>query len=200
MDTESKIELELQAATKIVQKKNEDPQKYLLRLMLAVTKLLDPEWEALSTESQEWVNCAAEIARTNKTDGLKFGDKGYKELEDFPDFEDVVDIKEDDDVNEEATVDNEEEPVKPKKEKPQAKQEAKSEKAETSSGAPRKVSACHMIKKLVVKKPKITVAELSEKLKADGLKVSDVTIATLRSDLRDTLRVMNELKLGEFVL
>ena len=57
-----------------------------------------------------------------------------------------------------------------------------------------------MIKKIVVKNPTITVTDLSEKLKADGLKVSDVTIATLRSDLRDTLRVLNELKLGNFTL
>lgn len=187
MAIESKIEQELQTATKIAQKKNEDPQKYLTRLALAVTKLKDPEWEALSSEGQEWVNGAAEVIKSNKTTSAVLGDKNYVELEDFPDFEEVHDEQ----VDDSSHPDDEEEAPAPKKPEP---------KKNEVHVAPRKQSACHMIKKIVVKKPKITVAELSEKLKADGLKVSDVTIATLRSDLRDTLRVMNELNLGKFEL
>lgn len=64
----------------------------------------------------------------------------------------------------------------------------------------KRTSACHVIKMMVVKKPSITVQDLSEKLKAKNLKVSDVTIATIRSDTRDTLRVLNELELGTFHL
>jgi hypothetical protein len=43
----------------------------------------------------------------------------------------------------------------------------------------------------VVKNPKISVEDLAAKLKGMDLKVSDVTIATIRSDTRDTLRVTN---------
>lgn len=64
----------------------------------------------------------------------------------------------------------------------------------------RKSSACHVIKTLVVKKPTITVQEIADKLKSNEMKVSNVTIATLRSDTRDTLRVVNELGIGEFKL
>lgn len=64
----------------------------------------------------------------------------------------------------------------------------------------RKASACHTIKTLVVKNPKISVADLEAQLKALDLKVSNVTIATLRSDMRDTLRVMNEVGVAQFEL
>jgi hypothetical protein len=103
------------------------------------------------------------------------------ELEDFPDYEEV-----------ESTDEEQEEVVaKPVKEEvPVRKKEY----------APRKVSACHMVKKIVVKNPTISISDLSEKLKGDGLKISDVTIATLRSDVRDTLRILNELELGTFAL
>lgn len=101
--------------------------------------------------------------------------KNSKDIADFPDAEEEV-----------------VEPT-PKKEKETAK-------ASTAIHSNRKVSACHRIKTLVAKKPTITVAELSEKLKGQGLKVSDVTIATLRSDFRDSLRVLNELEMGKYVL
>lgn len=64
----------------------------------------------------------------------------------------------------------------------------------------RKASACHTLKKFVAQNPAITVAELSDKLSSEGFKVTDVTIATLRSNVRDILRVLNELNLGNFVL
>lgn len=185
MSQVSQIEQDLLAATKLPEKKNEPQQKYLTRLMLATTKLPDVDWEGLSTEAQEWVNSGAEAHKAKDA------------LEDFPDYEEVEDEPADEEADDEADEEVEEEKA-PVEAKP--KKEEKPVKESYASPAPRKVSACHMIKKIVVKKPKITVAELSEKLKADGLKVSDVTIATLRSDLRDTLRVLNELKMGEFVL
>ena len=172
----SAIENELLKVSTLKPKKNEDRQKYLTRVMLAVAKLPDPDWEALSKEAQDWTNNQAQAHKR----------KG--ELEDFPDYEEVA---EEEQVDEEVDEEQEEAPKpKPKAEKPVKEKEY----------APRKISACHMIKKIVVKDPKISVADLSEQLKNDGLKVSDVTIATLRSDLRDTLRVMNELGLGSFSL
>jgi hypothetical protein len=179
---ESAIEKELCEAAVVKEKKNEDRQKYLSRLMRAVSKLPDPEWEALSKEAQDWNNGAAEAH--------KAGD----ELEDFPDYEEV-------ELDEEEAV----EEVAPKTEAKKAV--AKPDKAAKSTGnrtsepsGTRKVSACHTIKKIVVKNPTITVAQLSEQLKEAGLKVSEVTIATLRSDLRDTLRVLNEVGVGKFSL
>lgn len=162
----SAIEKELLGATKLKAKKGEDRQVYLKRLMKAVYALKDPEWEALSTEAQDWQNGAAEQNKAGAT------------IPDFPDLE-VVD----------ETDEEEAPPPKPEK------------KAPAKAASPqRKASACHTIKTLVVKNPKISVADLEAQLKDLDLKVSNVTIATLRSDMRDTLRVMNEVGVGQFEL
>jgi hypothetical protein len=101
--------------------------------------------------------------------------EAYKAKDDLAEFPDI-------EVDEQADEEQEEKPARKKE------------------YAPRKVSACHMVKKIVVKNPTISISDLSEQLKGDGLKISDVTIATLRSDVRDTLRILNELELGEFSL
>lgn len=185
----SEIEMELLVASSLKLKKDEDRQDYLTRLMKAVSKLKDPEWELLSKEAKDWNNDAAEAY------------KGGVALAEFPDLEEESSA--DDPIDEEVDEEDEAPPVKQAVKKPEKEAKPAKEKEASKpqvSAAPRKVSACHTIKKMVVKKPSITVAELSEKLKAEGLKVSDVTIATLRSDLRDTLRVLNELNIGEFTL
>jgi outer membrane biosynthesis protein TonB len=195
--SESKIENELlEAAGALFKtKKHETRPEYLHRLCNVIAKKISNEaWEALSQEAQDWNNDTAE-ALTNG-----------KEAIDFPDLAAA------DPVDEEVDEEAEEVVAKPKANTKQQKEQAapkekekvvaKPDKAKTSVApqGTRKVSACHTIKKLVVKNPKISVSELSEQLKEDGLKVSDVTIATLRSDLRDTLRVLNELEIAKFVL
>jgi hypothetical protein len=186
----SAIEQELLEATVLKLKRKEERQAYLTRLMLATAKLPDPEWEQLSTEAQEWTNGAAEAHKAGAA------------LEDFPDYEEPEDEEVDEEAEEEE-AEEEKAPVAAKgngmKAKPE-KQVASPKIQPAQQAGVRKVSACHTIKKMVVKKPTITVSEIAEQLKESGLKVSDVTIATLRSDLRDTLRVLNELKIGEFVL
>lgn len=158
MSVQSEIEKELLAATKMKSKKDEDRQSYLVRLMRSGAKLADADWEALSSEAQDWNNGAAE------------SHKGGRKIDDFPDL---------------PEVDEEPEEIV---EKPKAERVG------------RKSSACHVIKTMVVRKPSISVAELIEKLKGKSLKISDVTVATIRSDTRDTLRVLNELELGTFHL
>jgi len=161
----SEIEKELLAVSKVKKKTpGEDHQKYLTRLMKAVSKVSDDDWEQLSEEAKGWNNGAAELHKA----GAK--------LENFPDYDG-------------PEIEAEEEKA-PEEEAPPPKRAPKA----------RKTSACHTIKTLVAKKPSITVDDLSEKLKSSGMKVSDVTIATLRSDTRDTLRVLNELGIGEFKL
>ena len=182
---ESKTENELLKVAGLKPKKGEERQAYLIRLLKAVSdpkKVTDDIWEGLTKESQDWTNAAAEEYKAGRP------------VEDFTDYE-----EEDDDppVDEEV---NEEEEEAPPPVKTKAKKEEKPKAAKSESAPTRKVSACHMIKKIVVKDPKITVADLSAQLKEQGLKVSDVTISTLRSDLRDTLRVMNELKMCAFEL
>lgn len=160
----SEIENELLAATKLKLKAGEDRQEQLKKIMRAVYKLSSEDWEALTSEAQEWYNGAAE----NNKAGAKFDE-----------FVDMPEIK------------VEEEP----EEAPPAKT------VNTNNvRVGRKSSACHVIKMFVIKDPKITIPDLSAKLKTKGLKVSDLTVSSLRSDVRDTLRVLNELELGNFEL
>lgn len=171
MPRESKIEKELLAATGLKTKKTEVRQAYLKRVMLATAKLENDPWENLTTPAQEWTNGGAEAYRA--------GD----EVEDFPDYSEPDNNPPMDEEAEEEVVE-----AKPKKKEKEPVQQV------------RKISACHTIKKIVVNDPSISVADLAAKVKESGLKVSDVTVATLRSDTRDTLRVLNEAKLGTFVL
>ena len=188
----SKIETELLEATGLKEKKTEKRQDYLGRLCRSVAKVPDEVWEGLSTAAQNWNNAAAERLK----DGGNIVDFSDVKVATKP--VEKVDEEVDEEIDEEETS----APVATKPAKPEKAAKPEKEKVVLTHtpGTPRKVSACHTIKKMVVKKPQITVAELSEKLKAAGLKVSDVTIATLRSDLRDTLRVLNELNIGSFTL
>lgn len=71
----SKIQKELCDAAEIDPKKDEDRQSFMLRLALAVNKLPNKLWDALSKEAQDWMNDAADAAGAKKS------------LPDFPDAE-----------------------------------------------------------------------------------------------------------------
>ena len=159
---ESKVEVEILETVKLKSKRGEQRQAYLERVMTAVTKLDDKEWEMLSTAAQDWTNAAATSVKEDR------------DIADFSGFDT-------EEVVEESVEEAAAEPAPARKTRGQAK-----------NNGTRKVSACHKIKTIVVKNPKITVDALSQKLKDIDLKVSDVTIATIRSDTRDTLRVLND--------
>lgn len=221
--TVSGIELELQEVSEVQQKKKEDRQDYLTRLMRAVADVPDDIWGSLSKDAQEWNNDAA---------------TAFKEGRDIDDFLEEDEEPEEEETNVEAPEADEEpidEEASPLEEamkvegasdawnkqteelglEPQ--EESEQPVVKRGPGRPRKVegenqsnlvtkirgkntSACHKIKRMVVKKPYITVDEITAKLKVEGLKVTPVTIATLRSSVRDTLRVLNEENLGTFRL
>lgn len=195
--SESKIEQELLSIVSLKAKKNEDRQKYLARLMLAVDKASDEDWNSLSTDAQAWNNDAA---------------TAYKEQKDIADFSDIVEEAPKEVIDEETgeVINVEDIPeateedfaraklVKPeesKEEEPAAEEEAPRKSRTKRSGKP---SACRLIKQMVLTNPKITVGDIAEKLKVHRMKVSDVTIYTLRYDIRDTLRAMNDLGMAEF--
>jgi hypothetical protein len=61
-----------------------------------------------------------------------------------------------------------------------------------------KLPACRVIRNLIIENPQITVMEITEKLRAKQLKVTDKTIYSLRYDVLDTLRALNELGITNF--
>lgn len=129
----------------------------------------------LDGESWETLTSGAQDWYNGAAEANKAGDK-------LPEFEDMPEIK------------VEEEPEEAEPEKPKATVNT------NTVRVGRKSSACHVIKMFVIQDPKITIPDLSTKLKGKGLKVSDLTVSSLRSDVRDTLRVLNELELGNFEL
>lgn len=77
----SKIEAALAKATGLEQDKGEKRQTWLTRLAKAVGKLEDKEWDALSSEAQDWFNTNADAR--NKA---KKADKDLPDFTEFPDF------------------------------------------------------------------------------------------------------------------
>lgn len=71
----SKIQNELQAATKVTMKRGESFQDYAKRLVLAVQDLSDKEWDALSEPAQDWFNDAGDAINAKQ------------DVKDFPDAE-----------------------------------------------------------------------------------------------------------------
>ena len=196
----SNVEAELVKASGLSKKKKEDRQDYLERLMRTVSKVPDEVWAALTPEAREWNDAAAEAFNAGM------------DIADFLDLEEELD---DFSPPEEAETKNgevvelapeiEEVPAAGKKlgRPPGPKVDHKATIEEF--GPPRRssskrVSACHIVKKMVVRRPTISVNEILDKLKENNLKVTPVTVATLRSSIRDTLRVLNEEGVGKFQL
>ena len=186
------------------QKGGEDRQKFLLRLMLAVQKLPDEDWESLAQidGAQDWFNAATDA------------DNAEKPVSDFPDVKAAAeaDAEEDEDQGEQENEDDQEEDEMAKTAK-KAKPPAKGASAKKGAAAkpvkaaakeadgkkkpaatPKKGTSMRRALKLtIVKRPKITADELVDALQKMGYKVpSRLTVNTMRSEMRDAIRVLNE--------
>lgn len=62
----SKIQAELSKATGVSQKPGQDRQAFFILLLVAVSKLSDAEWNALSVPAQDWFNDAADAREAKK--------------------------------------------------------------------------------------------------------------------------------------
>ena len=179
--------------------------------MKAVSKVKDSVWDTLSTEAQNWNNAAA----------MSYKDE--YELDDFPDLEEepkssrVSPVEETslapekpDDAPSERELVRAGEHVNGYRQPPKASGATRGrpkkklvllESAEFAANPnSKKISPCNIIKRMVVRKPSATVQEIKQKLDEHGLRVTDITITTLRSSTRDTLRVLNEEGAGHFKL
>lgn len=207
------------------QRSGENRQKYLIRVMTAVQKLPDDQWEELAaTEgAQAWCNAAIEA------------DNEKKDIPDFPDAEaaaeeeepDTNDDEDSDDAEEDSDGDAEEEAVTTKaktaktakttkakaaKTKPKQAVKASGKKAANGLDQPAKAAkpaakpaaaglarakgVKQVIKQLVIKNPRLTVDEILERIAKKNLPTpSRLTVSTFRADTRGTIKVMNELGL-----
>lgn len=161
------LEQELCKAGKVIRRDNEDRQKFLKRLTKVISSVEPDVWEGLSEPAQIWYNESAAIIKD-----------GGKVLPEFPDFPGTGDT-------EEAEVEE------PEVKKPAAKKAVNSEKKPAVATKPeKKPTMSRTLRQIVVKDPSISVNDLIEKLKAKGFSATDVTVATFRSDIRETLKVL----------
>jgi len=180
----STIESALLEATGVKpQKKNEDRQKYLIRLMMGVSKLPDEKWEDLEAVegAQDWYNNASDA------------DNEEKELPDFADVEEEPEEEEEEAPPAKASKKQAKKPAKKPARKVAKAPARKVAKAPAKKAAPskKKISARRELKLMVVKQPQITTDEIIARLEKKGYTPpSRITVTTTRSETRDTMRVI----------
>ena len=180
----SKLEEELVGVSCIKpQKKTEDRQDYLIRLMKKVASIPDLEWNDLSQEAKDWNDEAAK-SYNEGTDIIDFTDYD-EEQEPEPEPEEEEGEKE---IVFEAKYELSDEPVV---------KEPKPPKTEIR-GKGGKLTACNLVELMVIRKPWVTATEIIEELGHQGVKVTPVTVSTLRSTVRRLLRLLNHEGLGNF--
>lgn len=196
------LEAELLDATGV--RKNKDRQTTLEKVCEAVSKLSDDDWAALSPEAQKWYMKAA---------------KAYKAEQDLPDFPEAQEVgpsdDESEDVEQEASDRDQKEsdpeeqendmPTSTAKKKAVAKKAngrvkpAAAAKKSVSSG-PRRGGEGRksgsvirtLIKEVMMKNPAISSEDIVDKLSKRGLKCSKLSVDTVRSEFRHTLRFLND--------
>lgn len=191
----SAIEKELVKVTKFKKTKGDDDQTYFQKLIAAADDLPDEDWDNLSKEARKWVN--------DGTKAINRGEAVAEFAEDDPPADEPEDPKADDSKASSADDDADEPEKKPAKKKSAAKDKAPAkEKAPAKDKAASKPAADKggkregvsvTIKKIMIARPNISAAELTELLEDQGYsKVSQFTVSTIRADFRNSLKVLIE--------
>lgn len=197
--SESAIEQELIKITNVNRRRKEDYQDYMQRMCDAIDSIPADDWETMSEEAQEFANTLI---------------TAEKAKEDYPELPDIEEEKRDPGDGDENAGDGESEGSDNKGDddvstatetsegksrrgrKASSDKEAKSEKTERKEKkekAPREMSLRRQLKIWVAKKPKSTVDELIERASKAGFKeFSEVSVASVRTSVRDTLKVAKD--------
>jgi hypothetical protein len=192
----SAVEKELQEATGVKKKVAEKFQKYAVRLINAVQELKDPEWEALSTETQEWVNDGAKAIKAEEdVDGFPEDEaEAEEENEEAAEAAPATRTRGGGKTTEKETTsrrtsrgDGDEE--KKSTRRTSSKDEDKKPKKERAEG--KQVGAQTMIKELMCDDPKATTEELLAKLAKKGYTPTPLAVSSIRSGFRHSLKVLD---------
>lgn len=180
MATVTKVEQELRDATGIKPKSKQGRQSFLKDLALGVQELKDEDWEVLSKAAQTWSNAAGKVLEADKNGT-------------------VVDFE---GADGDAGADDKEE-ASPKK-KPAAAapksgaKPATGGKKKDEEDAPKKRTSSELkeggikvqIKKLLLKKPDMSVDDIVAAIAKKGDAPSRFTVSSIRSEFRHSLKVM----------
>lgn len=185
----SKIEKELQAVTKIKPKAKEERGDYLVRMAAACDpeELKEDDWGKLSKAAQDWANAAIKANNAEK-DVADFPDVNGEDAEEG-EAEVTETITKAKRGSDKKTVVAKEKGLKPAKEakaETKAKTKSKPVKEAGAGGVGIKVQ----IKQLMMDDPNISIDDIMTKLKRTEL--SRLTASTVRSEFRNSLRVLND--------
>lgn len=201
--TVGKIEEELVKATGIKPKAKETRLVYLGRLVKAVSEMSEEDWAELSEDgAQKWYNTAVEQVEGGKdipeiegstsdapvADDKKADKKADKKTP-APAADKKVGDKKGDDKKKPA---DKKTPAATDKKKP-AEKKAAAEKKPAEPKGPRKLNEDGVkvvIKKALIKNPKLSVEELVAHLKEQKCAGSLSTVRGIRAEFRHTLQVM----------
>jgi len=183
-------EQELSTITKVKKRKGEPVQEYFARLAEGARNIPDRDWESLSTDAQAWVNAATK-AQDDTPPSLIAGFEPEPSDDEAPAPESAAT----EEANEMATNGNVE--TKSKKKAVKAKTAKKAPRAAKAKAekAPRTVSARRYLKEAIIKNPKMSIEELSDKLAKAGHKLSELSLLSIIRDTQNTLQIANELGL-----
>lgn len=196
----SKIEKELQAVTKIKPKAKEERGDYLVRMAASCDpeELQEDDWGKLSKAAQDWANTAIKA------------NNAEKDVADFPDVNGEDAEEGEAEVTETTTKAKrsnggdkktpslpafaKEKGLKPAKEA-KTDTKAKTTTAKTKSKPVKEAGAGGVgikvqIKQLMMDDPNISIDDIMTKLKRTEL--SRLTASTVRSEFRNSLRVLND--------
>lgn len=178
----------------IEQRRNEDRQKFLLRLVTAAMDCSEETWESIPEPAQNWVNAAKEADEKKKeiTDPEEPKGSGNDRQRKEKETTEMATAKGKTGGRNGAGKDKDEEKkVEAKKDDKKAGAKSAGKKEEKKAPAKKGTSKRRSIKQLVVKSPGVSVEKLTNQFGGkDGL--SDLTISSIRSDTLDTLRVADD--------
>lgn len=171
------VEQELQKVTGVKPEKKEDHMAYVKRVFEATNDLDDQAWDKLSESTQAWLNANAKLSKaggelTDFPNGKTNGDKPTKKAAVPAKKAGKKDIADDDDI--------------------EAKPAKKAAKAPAAAAPVKSAGIKNRIKRMILKKPKMSADELFEKLKDEGEAPSKMTVSGIRAEFRHTIRLLKE--------
>lgn len=182
----SEIEQEFTSVYKIRQKRAEDRQDYLDRLVEAVNKASDDNWERLTESAQQWFNQAVKAWDVEKP---------------IPDFPDAEPEQEQDESGSEdresrtAEADDESEEEMATSTKRRAAKKVAAPKKRHTNGASNgtlAVSGSSIIKRALLRNMRATDKELHDALKKKEMKLSPVRLSIVKNEFKHSMKLLQE--------
>lgn len=181
-------------------KRGEEDQDYLGRVVEAVQNCSEDSWKDLSDAVQKWSNKASKAKEAGKEIPWFDDDDRAAEGEAETERKSAASTKpskkpaKEDDGEAEAEPERKPSGRKPTKAAAEDEDERKpAKKSEKPAPAAKKGESMYQVaKRMIAKNPTIKLEKLLDQLEAKGFTPNKVTVSTVRSDMRNTMFVLEE--------